>query len=91
MPKGSSFRIPFDSHRVKVSQTLLKAEPQPLYPNFLLIWGKLTLKTSLLVRSEILGLFFNTLTTYSMYSRQNWENFPQQVQMQLFSKPLTFF
>ena len=36
------------------------------YPNFLLISNKLTPKTSLLVRSEILGLFFSTLRAYHM-------------------------
>ena len=49
---------------------------------------KLSWKKSLIVRSEILGHYFDTLTTYYMYSRQNWEKFPQQLQMQLSSKPL---
>ena len=44
-------------------------------------------KKFLLVRSEILGLRFNTLTAYHMHSRQNWEKFPKLVQMELLSKP----
>ena len=41
------------------------------YPNFLLIKETLSWKTSLLVRSEILGLFGNTLTDDHMYSRRS--------------------
>ena len=52
---------------------------------------KLSWKKYLLVRSEISELCLNTLTAYHMYSRQNWEKFPQQVQMKLSSKPLIFF
>ena len=48
---------------------------------------ELSWKKSLLVRSEILGLCFNTLTAYHVYSQQNWEKFPQQVEMQLSWKP----
>ena len=45
---------------------------------------------SLLVRSEILQLFVNTLLDEDKYSCHNKENFAQQIQMQL-SKKLIFF
>ena len=50
---------------------------------------KLSWKKYLLVGSEILGLCFNRLTAYHMDSCQNLENFLQEIQMQLFWKPLS--
>ena len=90
MPGTSCFRTPFKSQRVHVSQTLLKSARQHSYPNFLLTIGKLIQKIFLSVRSEIWGLFCNTLTPDHMYSRQNWENFPQNVQRPLSQKPQPF-
>ena len=40
---------------------------------------KLSLKKLLLVRSEILGLFLNTLTANNKYCRCNRENFRNKV------------
>ena len=68
----------------------MKPALQHFYPNFLLISDKLSWKTSLLIRSKMLGLFFNPLIAYHMYSRQNWEKFPQQGQTKLFSKLKSF-
>ena len=45
---------------------------------------------SLLVRSEILGLFVNILTADYKYSRYYSESFTQPIQMQLFKKPKAF-
>ena len=45
---------------------------------------------SALVRSKILGLFVNTLTAESTYSRRNKETFKQQVQTPLSLKQKTF-
>ena len=47
-------------------------------------------KKSLLVRSEILGLFVNTFTAESTYSRRNMQTFTQQVQTPLSLKQKTF-
>ena len=47
------------------------------------------LKTSALVRSEVLELFFYTLTAYHMFSCKIWEEFAQQVKKQLSSKAKT--
>ena len=50
------------------------------------------MKTSLLVRSEILRLFVNTFTTDDKYSRDRDErqNLPELIQMQLPRKSKTF-
>ena len=64
------FRTPFRSQRVSGSQTLMKPAPQHFYHIFLLISGKLSWKTSLLVTTEILKLFFNTLIAYHMHCRR---------------------
>ena len=47
-------------------------------------------KKSVLVRSKILGLFVNTLTTEYMYSGRNMQTFTQQVQTPLSLKQKTF-
>ena len=46
---------------------------------------------SLLVRSEILGLLVNTLTTNYEYSHSNTDNLPLPFQMQLFKTFSSFF
>ena len=90
MPESSCFRTPFESQRVHGSQTLLKSARQHFSPTFAIVQDKLNLKTSLLVRSKILGLFGNTLTADHMYSRHYWEKFPQHVQTSLYQKPKKF-
>ena len=90
MPETSCFRTPFRSQGVHVSQTLLKSARQHFYPNSPIMGDKLGLKTSLLVRSEILGLIGNTLLADHMYSRHHWENFPQHVQAPLSEKTKFF-
>ena len=52
---------------------------------------KLSWETSLLVRSEILGLFANALTGDDKYSRHFRETFPQPIQMQLSKKQKFIF
>ena len=54
-----------------VSQTLTKTAKRHFSPNFPLIRDILSQKTSFLVRSEILGLLGNTLTTDHMYPSYN--------------------
>ena len=43
-----------------------------------------------LVRSEVLGQFVNTLTAVYNYFRQNLENLPQQLQTLISQKPKIF-
>ena len=61
-----------------------------IYLNFYLIFplsqDKLSQKTSLLVRCEILGLFGNTLTVAHMYCRHNSEKFQRYVKTPLSQK-----
>ena len=45
---------------------------------------------SAFVRSEILTLFFNTLTTDDKYSRRNMLNFTQQIEAPLSQRQKTF-
>ena len=54
------------------------------------MWDRLSWKSSLLVRSEILGLFVNGFTADEKYSRHNREKIPQPVQMQLSKKNENF-
>ena len=89
-PESSCLRTPCGYQGVNGSQTLLKPAGQNFYPKFPLDSDKLSSKTSALVISVILGLFFNMLTAYHMYSSKNLDKFKQQIQMQLSSKPLTF-
>ena len=84
--ESSCFGTPFESQRVHGSQTLLKLTWQHFYPNFSLIQDKLSQKTYILVRSEILVLFDNTLTVSHMYSRHNREKFLSYVEMPLSQK-----
>ena len=50
------------------------------------IRAKLSWKNSLLVRSEVLLLFVNTLTGEYMYPRRKMQNFPHELQTQLSQK-----
>ena len=72
------------------SQNLLKSAGQHFYPSFSIIWAKLSWKTSLFVRSEILGLPVNTLTVDDKYTHHTRENSPQPIQMWLSKKPKPF-
>ena len=51
---------------------------------------RLSWKRRVLVRSEILRLFFKKLTEDDRYSGHNRENFPKPIQMQLSKKRKTF-
>ena len=90
MPETSCFRTPFGNQRVHGSQTLRNTAWQHFYPNFKLIRKKTSWKTSLPVRSEILGLFGNTLTTDHMNSLHNRDKSPHHIQRPLSAKPETF-
>ena len=71
MRESSSLKTPFKSQSVHESQTLLNSPGHHLYPNFAVIQHILSQKTSLLVRSKIVGVFGNTLARDHMYSRHN--------------------
>ena len=85
------FRTPFDSQQDNRFEILLKSKRRHLYHFFSSLCGKWNRKMSLLVLSEILGLFINTMTVDDMYSFPNNENLPQPIQMQLSKKQKNFF
>ena len=66
--------------------TLLKYKGQIFCPILSLSGDRLIWKASPLVRSEVLGLFVNTLTGTDKYSRHNREKILQPVQIQLSEK-----
>ena len=90
MSKKSCIRTPFDSQHAKGFQILLKSALWQFYHIFESLLGKWSWKMSLLVISEIWGLFVNTLTADDKYSLHTSENFRQTIQVQL-SKKLNFF
>ena len=74
-----------------VSEKLLRLSRQHLYLIVSLSREILSLKTSLLVRLQILRLFINTLIGDHKYSPHNKENFLNPIQMPFFKKPKAFF
>ena len=82
MPKKLHFRTSFDSQHNKGCQTLLKSARQYLYhvfPSLSEIWSQ---KISLLLISEIFGLFASTLTADDKYAPPNSENIDHAIQIQ---------
>ena len=90
MSENYCFKTPFANQPVKMAKTLLKSSRQHFQPNVPLISNKLSSVSCLLVRSEILGPLFNTLTAAEMHSCHNWQKLLQQVQTRLSSKASTF-
>ena len=90
IPEISFFRTPFWTEWVNGYKTLLKCASRWFYANFLWISHISRMERSLLVRSEILGLCFNTLTGDNMHFHLIGEIFPQLVRTQLCQKPKTF-
>ena len=70
------FRTPFGKQCVNGFETLLNSERHNYYRMFKWILDKFSWRKSSLVRSEIFGLFVNTLTAEYQYSRRNMESFP---------------
>ena len=79
MPEKPYFRTAFGNQPVNGYETLLKSARHYYYPIFPRIWDKLSWKKSALVRSKILGLFFNTLISEYAYSGRNMQTFTQKV------------
>ena len=90
MSKSHYFRTRFDKQRVTGFEKDLKSARHHYYRMFPWIWDKLSSKKSVLVRSEILGLFLNILDAEYQCSRRNMQNFPQQIQTQLSQKQKAF-
>ena len=90
MSKKPLFISPLNSQHVKGSQTLLKSAPQQFYNILSSLSAQLIWKTSLLVISQILGLFVNTLTPNEEYFLNNRENLPVPIQLQTSKKQKKF-
>ena len=76
----------FGSQHVNESQTLLRSSRNHFHTTIPLIWGRTSRKRLVLVRSEVLGQFVNTITAVYNYIRQNLEKLRQQVQTQISQK-----
>ena len=86
----SCFRRPFGNQRVNVFQTLPKLARNHYYPIYSCIWDILSSKKFALVWSDVLRLFFNTLTADKKYSSCNVHNLGAQVQTPLSQKWKTY-
>ena len=81
MSKRPSFMQRFGTQHVNESQTLLRSAQNQFQTPVLLTLDRGSRKRLVLVTSELLGQFLNTLTADYKYSRQNRENLSQQVPM----------
>ena len=90
MHNRDCFRKRFGSEPVNESQKLLKSAEKYFYPIFSSFWAKSNLENLFLIRSQILGLLFNTLTATYQYSRSNRENLPLNIQIKLSKKRKLF-
>ena len=84
------YKTRFGKQRVGGFETVLKPARHHYYRMFASIWDKLSWKNFVLVCSEILGLFVNTLTAEYQYSRRNMQDFTQQIQTQFSQKRKAF-
>ena len=81
MSKRPSSMQRIGRQHVNGSQTLLRSAWNQFHTTPPLISDRGSRKRLVLVRSEVLGQFVNTLTANSKHSRQNRENLSQQVPM----------
>ena len=90
MPESSRFRTPFVSQCVHGPQTLRNFAWQHFYPDFTLIRIKSSQKTSLLITSEILGLFGNSVTAYKINLLHDRDKLREHIQTPLSLKRKAF-
>ena len=90
MSKKSRFRRSFDKQHGKRAQELLKSASQHIYQIRRRLSRKLSLKPSLLLTCQILGLLVNTLAADEKYLVLNRDNLTIPVQMKLSQKKKTF-
>ena len=90
MSKRPCFMQRFGSQHGNVSQTPPRSSRNHFDTTIPLVSSKASRKRLVLVRSEVLGQFLNTMTADYKYFRQNLENLLQQVQTQISLKPKTF-
>ena len=90
MSKRPCFMQRFGGQHGNVSQTPPRSARNHFDTTIPLISSRASRKRLVLVRSQVLGQFVNTMTADYKYFRQNLENLPQQVQTQISLKPKTF-
>ena len=90
MSKKSRFRGSFDKQHGKRAQELLKSASQHIYQISGGLSRQLSLKRSLLLTCQILGLLVNTLAADEKYPVLNRDNLTIPIQMQLSEKEKTF-
>ena len=90
MYKRPSFWKLFLRKSVKESLELLKSAEKYFYPTFSSVWVNLRYKKAFSVRSEILWLLVDTLTSNYEHPHSNGDKLPLRGQMQL-SKNLQIF
>ena len=91
MSKKSRFRGSFDKQHGKRAQELLKSASQHIYQISGGLSRQLSLKRSLLLTCQILGLLVNTLAADEKYPVLNRDNLTIPIQMQLSLKQNTLF
>ena len=90
MSKRPSFMQRFGRYNFNGSQTLLRSSRNQFHATLPLICNRGSRKRLVLVTSELLGEFVNTLTVDYKYSPRNRENLWQQVPRPISRKPKTF-
>ena len=90
MSKRPCFMQRFVSQHGNVSQTPPRSARNHFDTTIPLISSRASRKRLVLVRSQVLGQFVNTMTADYKYFRQNLENLPQEVETQISLKPKTF-
>ena len=85
------FRTPLGTQCADLSKTLIKSNRQEFCTIVSFLWVKLRWNTCLLVTSETLGLFLNTLTADDTYSCDESEKLGHGIQMQLYKTRKIFY
>ena len=80
----------FGRQHVNESQTRLRSAQNQFYTTVPLILDRGNSKRLVLIISELLLQFVNTLTAYYKYSRENMDNYSQQVPRPISLEPKTF-
>ena len=90
MSKKSRFWWPFYNQQCKRAQALSKSASQHLYHIDWPLSSQLSLKTSLLLTCQILGLLVTTLAADEKYPVLNRDNLTIRIQIQLSQKQKIF-
>ena len=88
--KKSRFRLPFQKECGKVVSTLFESEQQHLQHNYCSMGRQFSCTKSLLVISQRLRLFVNTMSAVDKCSLPNRDNLMQPIHIQLSQKLKTF-